>query len=276
MAAVSTQLQIPTRWLNHNGVQMYTDTNNNSVVTIAGSASLTLQGRFAIPRSIIANMGAQLNSVALSYQVVSGTLASVTPTLARIVNANTAAPVSTAMPLNVASPAAALIAGYCRTASAVTTPAYETTGATSTASFNLTYTFVAAAAGASIVIHGMEALYSAALIAGNLNGTTSAALNASGTITRAMIYGGIVTSTTGAAVVGTTDSATNIISGLDNPQVGDTWRFKIINTGGLNTFTVAAGPSVTIVGNAVIAASTSRECVMQVTNVGTPAVTIYM
>lgn len=85
---------------------------------------------------------------------------------------------------------------------------------------------------------------------------TPGTLNATGTLTAALMLGGIVTSTTAAAVAGTTDTGT-LIDAAVTLAVGDIFEFTVINTGGANAFTVTAGTGITIVGAAAVAASTS-------------------
>lgn len=87
---------------------------------------------------------------------------------------------------------------------------------------------------------------------------TPGTLNATGTLTAALILGGIVTSTTAAAVTGTTDTGT-LIDAATTFAVGDSFDFTIINTGGTNAFTLAGGTGVTIVGSATVALSTSAS-----------------
>lgn len=87
---------------------------------------------------------------------------------------------------------------------------------------------------------------------------TPGTLNATGTLTAALILGGIVTSTTAAAVTGTTDTGT-LIDAAATFAVNDAYDFEVINTGGTNAFTLAGGTGVTIVGSATVALSTSAK-----------------
>jgi hypothetical protein len=112
---------------------------------------------------------------------------------------------------------------------------------------------------------------------GQLSKSTSPqALNATGNITTAMLLGKILTSTTAAAVNGTTPSAAAIVAACPDCIVGDTLSLKIVNTGG-NSFTILAGAGVTIVGNAVIATNTSRVVDIRIDNItgSSEAVTFY-
>lgn len=81
------------------------------------------------------------------------------------------------------------------------------------------------------------------------------ALNATGAITAAAIQGGIVTSTTGAAVAGTVPTGA-VMDAAAQMEVGDSVDWSVINTGG-NTFTVTAATGHTIVGVAAVATVTS-------------------
>lgn len=81
-------------------------------------------------------------------------------------------------------------------------------------------------------------------------------LNATGTLTIALIQGGIVTSTTAAAVAATLDTGTICDAGL-TIAVDESFDWSAINTGGSNAFTVTASTGHTIVGAGAVAASTS-------------------
>lgn len=85
---------------------------------------------------------------------------------------------------------------------------------------------------------------------------TPGTLNATGTLTGALIMGGIVTSTTAAAVVATLDTGA-VLDALGSFAIGDCFDWTAINTGGANAFTVTASTGHTIVGAAAVAASTS-------------------
>jgi hypothetical protein len=85
------------------------------------------------------------------------------------------------------------------------------------------------------------------------------ALNATGDLTAAMILGGIVTSTTAAAVTATPPTGTVLDAGT-TLAINDSVDFAVINTGGANAFTISVGGGVagcTLVGNMVVAASNS-------------------
>lgn len=81
-------------------------------------------------------------------------------------------------------------------------------------------------------------------------------LNATGTITAALIYTRIITSTTAAAVAGTLDAGA-IMETSENWAIGDSVNWSVINTGASNAFTVTASTGHTIVGTGVVALSSS-------------------
>lgn len=83
------------------------------------------------------------------------------------------------------------------------------------------------------------------------------ALNATGTLTAALILGGIVTSSTAAAVTATLDTGA-VMDAVIDMDVDDVFYWSAINTGGANAFTVTAAASGhTIVGAGAVAASSS-------------------
>lgn len=81
------------------------------------------------------------------------------------------------------------------------------------------------------------------------------ALNATGAITAAAILGGIVTSTTAAAVAGTVPTGA-VMDAATEMAVGDSFDWSVIATGA-NAFTVTAASGHTLVGTAVVATVTS-------------------
>lgn len=82
-------------------------------------------------------------------------------------------------------------------------------------------------------------------------------LNATGTFADGDFRAGIITSTTAAAVAGTTRTGTQLDAEFPEVPVNGAIEFVIINTGGSNAFTLTAGTGITIVGAAAVAASTS-------------------
>lgn len=102
---------------------------------------------------------------------------------------------------------------------------------------------------------------------------TVGTLNATGTLTAALMLGQLVTSSTAAAVTGTTDTAA-LIDAATPLAVNDDFEFTIVNTGGANAFTLAGGTGVTLVGSATVAASTSGTFRV-VKTAATPTFSIY-
>lgn len=85
--------------------------------------------------------------------------------------------------------------------------------------------------------------------------TTPGTLNATGTLTAALILGGIVTSTTAAGVTATLDTGAAMDIAIDM-DVDDAFYWSAIATGA-NSFTVTASTGHTIVGSGVVATVTS-------------------
>lgn len=84
---------------------------------------------------------------------------------------------------------------------------------------------------------------------------TPGVLNATGALTASLILAGIVTSTTGAAVVATLDTGT-VMDTSATFAIGDSFDWTAIATGA-NSFTVTAAAGHTIVGSGVVATVTS-------------------
>lgn len=82
------------------------------------------------------------------------------------------------------------------------------------------------------------------------------AVNATGAVSAAAILGGIVTSTTAAAVAGTIPTGT-VMDASAEFVIGESVDWSVINTGAANAFTVTAAAGHTIVGAAAVAASSS-------------------
>lgn len=124
------------------------------------------------------------------------------------------------------------------------------------------YTSSTFAAAANVKIEGgsdFPLLYSvgtAAVIPEVLTQPTPGTLNATGTLTAALVFGGIVTSTTAAAVAATLDTGT-VFDAAQSFAINDYVDWSVINTGGTNAFTVTASTGHTIVGTAAVAANTS-------------------
>lgn len=86
---------------------------------------------------------------------------------------------------------------------------------------------------------------------------TPGVLNATGTLTAAMILAGIVTSTTAAAVAATLDTGVAMDAAIDM-NIGDSFDWTAIATGA-NALTVTASAGHTLVGNVVVAAGSSAR-----------------
>lgn len=98
--------------------------------------------------------------------------------------------------------------------------------------------------------------------------TTPGTLNATGTLTAALIQGGIVTSSTAAAVTATLDTGA-VMDAAGTFAVDDAFDWTAINTGGSNAFTVTASSNHTIVGTAAVSANTSGRFRTRKTAAGT-------
>jgi hypothetical protein len=82
-------------------------------------------------------------------------------------------------------------------------------------------------------------------------------LNATGTLTAAMIAAGIVTSTTAAAVTATLDTGAVMDAALEM-EIGESFDWSAINTGAANAFTVTpAASGHTVVGAGAVALTSS-------------------
>jgi len=81
------------------------------------------------------------------------------------------------------------------------------------------------------------------------------AVDVTGAVSADAIMGGIVTSTTAAAVAGTIPTGT-VMDASSSWEIGDSVDWCVIATGA-NAFTVTAAAGHTIVGNAVVATVTS-------------------
>ena len=92
-----------------------------------------------------------------------------------------------------------------------------------------------------------------------------------------LLRGFIVRDPTGGARTDTTDTATNIIAAIDGCLVGTTVEFEVRNNdgGAAETITVAGGAGVTTSGTMTVATTEHKRFLLVVTNVGTPAITLY-
>jgi hypothetical protein len=82
------------------------------------------------------------------------------------------------------------------------------------------------------------------------------AVNVTGAVSAAAIFSGIVTSTTAAAVTGTVPTGT-VMDAAAQFSINDSFDWTVINTGAANAFTVGPAATHTILGNAVVALSSS-------------------
>jgi hypothetical protein len=96
----------------------------------------------------------------------------------------------------------------------------------------------------------------APLVFGTPYQATPQSLNATGTLTAAMITAGIVTSTTAAGVTATLDTGAVMETAITNMAVNDSFDWSVVNTGP-NTFTVTAAASGhTVFSNGAVATGT--------------------
>lgn len=110
-------------------------------------------------------------------------------------------------------------------------------------------------------------------------GPLTAATDAATTLTAEQAINGIVTMTPGAGRNLTTPTAAAIVAAIPEPRVGARFELTVVNAAAAtHAITLVAGDSVTlggVAGMATIAAASSVTYVFRVTNVGTPAVTVY-
>ena len=106
---------------------------------------------------------------------------------------------------------------------------------------------------------------------------TSASITDHRVITAAEMLGGLIILTPDAHYNVTTDTATNIVGAIDGCTVGQSFRYVMRNgsTSGGKTLTTVAGTGITLSGSAPTPINKSREWLVVVTNVGSPAVTLY-
>ena len=98
------------------------------------------------------------------------------------------------------------------------------------------------------------------------------------TLVASSVISGIMTSTpAGGAINLTTPTAALLVAADSIAAVGKGYPFTLINLNGTNAATILAGTGVTLVGNMVVALSTSGNFYLYYSNVsnGTQAVTIY-
>lgn len=146
-------------------------------------------------------------------------------------------------------------------------PNYPTTNSLLQTVVNTTYTSSAFANGATIIVEaGDFPVFFEVGTAPHVSNdgdwnlqNDPIALNATGDLTAAMILGGIVTSTTAAAVTATPPTGT-VLDAATTLAINDSVDFSVINTGATNAFTISVGGGVagcTLVGNMAVALSSS-------------------
>jgi len=101
-----------------------------------------------------------------------------------------------------------------------------------------------------------------------------------GTMTFAMMLAGMYCATNAGATTITLDTAANIVAGLNTSysgaQIGDTIVFTIAaSAGGVGTLTIGTGNTLSTGSVGTVAANTQRTYQVKVTNVSTPACTVY-
>lgn len=137
--------------------------------------------------------------------------------------------------------------------SPVPTVAFNSSGAYTSSTYSVATTVTIQAGGAPLLYNVGTA--PVVFERRNYQGTPGT-LNATGTLTGALILGGVVTSTTEAAVTATLDTGA-VLDPLATLAVGDSFEWIAVNTGGSNAFTVTASTGHTITGSGTVAANTS-------------------
>jgi hypothetical protein len=114
-----------------------------------------------------------------------------------------------------------------------------------------------------------------------VNPTTQGAagtLNATGTLTAALMLGGIVTSTTAAGVTATLDTGTILdtayLALFAGGAVSDAFEFSVVNTGA-NTFTIATAAGWTDGGNGFAAVAAASSATFRVRRTAANTFTIF-
>jgi len=107
--------------------------------------------------------------------------------------------------------------------------------------------------------------------------TVSALAGGAVTVTAAQLLGGYITNDPAADVALTLPTAALLVAAIPNCQVGSSFKCVIENTGDADeemTLTLGAGATLTL-SSAIIGVDMRREFMMVITNVGTPAYTVY-
>lgn len=143
------------------------------------------------------------------------------------------------------------VVGYPNVPSTVAS-VYAGSGANTTTAFTAATVVTIAAGGSSLF---WETGTTPAIIERTNFQAAPGTLNATGTLTAALILTGIVTSTTAAGVTATLDTGTAMDAAIAM-DIGDSFDWAAISTGG-NTFTVTASSAHTLVGSGAVATVTS-------------------
>ncbi len=144
-----------------------------------------------------------------------------------------------------------------------------------------TLTIVRAQEGTSALAWVQGDLFALLVTAGGLSNMIQgqAAINTvstagSGSWSAANMLAGVINRTgPGGAYADATDTATALVGAIPFAQVGLAFRLRVLNTVAFAN-TITAGSGVTLAGTTAIAASTWRDYLGTITNVGTPAVTL--
>lgn len=143
------------------------------------------------------------------------------------------------------------IVGYPNVPESVSLISSITSGSYTSAAFSVAGTVIIEAGAATVYYEIGTAAVVKTLYSSVYQGDP-VALNATGAVTAAAILGGIVTSTTGAAVAGTIPTGA-VMDASSSFAIGDAVDWSVITTGA-NAFTVTAAAGHTVVGNMVVAA----------------------
>jgi len=111
------------------------------------------------------------------------------------------------------------------------------------------------------------------------NGTAPSNLTVTGTISAAQMAAGMVCFTGAAAQTLTFDSASNIVaffnSKTSGAQIGNSIMFDVTAAANAPTIALGAGNTASSGVTTSVAANSQRTYIIQITNVGTPACTVF-
>lgn len=131
---------------------------------------------------------------------------------------------------------------------------FQGTGAYTSSAFSAAGTVVVMAGGSAVSVSTGTAAVPGVVRQLPVQGTPGT-LNATGTLTAALILGQVVTSTTAAAVVATLDTGT-VMDAAISMSAGDSFDWSVVNTGA-NAFTVTASTGHTVTGAGAVSGGTS-------------------